>query len=371
MTVFRCMVVLAVAFVVTLATVPLAKRIAVRIDAVDYPSNRRINSAAVPRCGGIALFLGIIAAALAYCIGVRFFGWRLDNLYIIRDVDYVLLYLGVATIFTVGLVDDITQLSVKPKLLGQVVACSLVAASGVTITAFELLDAEVLAWLDYPLTVIYLLIFVNVTNLIDGLDGLAAGVVAIVSLGMFYLMLARGAYSIALACLAIVGACLGFLRYNFHPASVFMGDSGSMLLGIAVGIVSVLGVVRGQSFTIMLVPLLMAAVPVLDTVSSIVRRLRAHTSIGSADMGHIHHRLMKAGLGQLRSVLVLWACTAVLVLAACIMDSLPTMVNWIVLVVLAVPTFFVISKFGLFRPVLRHHYDNKGRFGPRRPRERR
>ena len=240
-----------------------------------------------------------------------------------------------------------------------------------TITAFELLDAEVLAWLDYPLTVIYLLIFVNVTNLIDGLDGLAAGVVAIVSLGMFYLMLARGAYSIALACLAIVGACLGFLRYNFHPASVFMGDSGSMLLGIAVGIVSVLGVVRGQSFTIMLVPLLMAAVPVLDTVSSIVRRLRAHTSIGSADMGHIHHRLMKAGLGQLRSVLVLWACTAVLVLAACIMDSLPTMVNWIVLVVLAVPTFFVISKFGLFRPVLRHHYDNKGRFGPRRPRERR
>ena len=128
MTVFRCMVVLAVAFVVTLATVPLAKRIAVRIDAVDYPSNRRVNSAAVPRCGGIALFLGIIAAALAYCIGVRFFGWRLDNLYIIRDVDYVLLYLGVATIFTVGLVDDITQLSVKPKLLGQVVACSLVAA---------------------------------------------------------------------------------------------------------------------------------------------------------------------------------------------------------------------------------------------------
>lgn len=371
MTLFRCMVVLLVAFTATLATVPLAKRLAVRIDAVDYPSNRRINSGAVPRCGGIAIFIGIVAGALAYFIGVRFFGWRLYSLYLIRDIDYVLLYLGVVTIFTLGLVDDITQIAAKPKFLGQIVACSLVAASGVTITAFELLDSHTLAWLDYPLTVAYLLIFVNVTNLIDGLDGLAAGVVSIVCIGMFYLMLSRGAFSIALACLAIVGACWGFLRYNFHPASVFMGDSGSMLLGLAVGIVSVLGVVRGQSFTIMLVPLLMAAVPVLDTASSIIRRLRAHTSIGSADMGHIHHRLMRAGLGQLKSVAVLWSCTAVLVFAACIMDSLPTMVNWIVLVVLAIPTFFVIWRFGLFSPVLKHHYDNKGRFGPRRPRERR
>lgn len=367
MTFFRGMIVVLVACLTTFLMVPIAKKIAFRIDAVDYPSNRRLNREPVARCGGIAIFAGIIAGALAYFIGVRFFGWRLHNLYLIRDINYICLYLGVACIFTLGLVDDIIQLSAKVKFAGQIVACSLVAASGVIISAFGLLPIQGIGWLDYPLTVFYLLVFVNTTNLIDGLDGLAAGLVAIVCAGLFYLMMFRGAYSIALACLTIAGSCVGFLRYNFHPASIFMGDCGSMLLGLAVGIVSVVGVVRGQSFTVMLVPLIMAAVPVLDTGSSIIRRVRAHKSIGIADMDHIHHRLMKAGLGQLRSVIVLWICTAVLVVAGCMMESLPTMVNWLILAVLSIVTFFVVWHFGLFRHVLKHHYESIGKTGPRRP----
>lgn len=367
MTLFRALVVLAVACATTYAMVPVAKWIALKIDAVDYPGNRRVNTKPVPRCGGIALLAGMIAGALAYYIGVRFFGWRLHNLYLIHDVNYVLLYVGVMTVFTLGLVDDIIQISAKTKFLGQIVACVLVASSGVTVSVFGLIAPEQFAWLDYVLTVLYLLVFVNITNLIDGLDGLATGVVAIVVTGFFYLMMMRGAYSIALACLAILGACLGFLRFNFHPASIFMGDCGSMLLGMTVGIVSVIGVVRGQSFTIMLVPLIMAMVPVIDTGSSIIRRLRAHESIGQADAGHIHHRLMRAGLGQLRSVAVLWICTAVLVCAGCLMDGLPVAVNWLVLIVLAPITFFVIWHFGLFKPVLKHHYDGFGQTGPREP----
>ena len=150
-----------------------------------------------------------------------------------------------------------------------------------------------------------------------------------------------------------------------------MGYSGSHLLGLIVGIVSVVGVVRTQSFMIMLVPLVIAGVPVLDTISAIIRRGRAHQSVGHADLGHVHHRLMRAGLSQRRSVAVLWLCTAALAVVGCLMGSFSGPVRWIVSLAFAVVLFFGIWKFGLFQPVLRHHYDNKGKRGPRVPRHQR
>ena len=146
-----------------------------------------------------------------------------------------------------------------------------------------------------------------------------------------------------------------------------MGDSGSMLLGLVVGIISVAGVARTQGFVIMLVPLAIAGVPVLDTMSAIVRRLRGHQSIGQADLNHLHHRLMRAGLSQKRSVAVLWLCTAVLVVVGCLISNYSGPVRWAVFIVLFVVVFVVIWHFGLFKPVLKHHYENRGRVGPRRP----
>ena len=137
-----------------------------------------------------------------------------------------------------------------------------------------------------------------------------------------------------------------------------------------VGIVSVVGVVRTQSFVVMLVPLIIAGVPVLDTVSAIVRRKRLHQPVKDADLGHIHHRLMRAGLSQKRSVAVLWLCSAALVLVGCLMGNFSGPVRWMVCIVLAVVLFFVIWKFGLFKPVLKHHYDNRGKRAPRVPRQR-
>ena len=269
--------------------------------------------------------------------------------------------------------DDITQLSPGVKLAGQIVAATVVTLSGITIGAVRTLvvgDYLSLGWIDYPLTVLYLVVFVNITNLIDGLDGLASGLVAIVAGGLLYLVLMRGSFTLVLVCLALIAVCLAFLRYNFFPASVFMGDSGSLLLGLVVGIVSVVGVVRTQSFVVMLVPLIIAGVPVLDTVSAIVRRKRLHQPVKDADLGHIHHRLMRAGLSQKRSVAVLWLCSAALVLVGCLMGSFSGPVRWMVCIVLAVVLFFVIWKFGLFKPVLKHHYDNRGKRGPRVPRQR-
>ena len=370
MELYQVAIVFAVAFVVTYAVVPACKRIAKLVGAIDYPSNRRVNAKPVPRCGGIAIYLGLVAGVFTVFLGVRFFGWDLENLYRLADVNYPLLYLGVTAMFAVGLVDDITQLGAWSKFAGQVIAAALVVYSGISIGAMRVpitMDYIDLGWLDYPLSVLYLVVFVNITNLIDGLDGLAAGLVAIVTASLLFMVFGRGNATLVFMCVTVIASCLAFLRFNFFPASIFMGDSGSMLLGLVVGIISVVGVARMESFVIMLVPLAVAGVPVLDTISAIVRRLRGHQPLGQADMNHLHHRLMRTGLGQKRSVAVLWLCTAVLAFTGCVISTYSGPVRWVLFVVLFVAVFGVIWYFGLFSPVLKHHYDNRGRRGPREP----
>lgn len=369
---YQVATVFVVAFLVTYCTVPFSKFIARKIGAIDYPSTRRINHDSIPRCGGIALYLGIVAACFSLFIGVRFYNWQMHDLYILQDIDYVLLFIGVTLMFAVGLVDDITQLSPGVKFMGQIASAIVVALAGISVgTVRTLVDGGYvsLGWVDYPLTVFYLVVFANIINLIDGLDGLASGLVAIVGSSLLYLVWMRGSYTLALVCIGLIAVCVAFLRYNFFPASVFMGDSGSLLLGLVVGIISVAGVVRTQSLIVMLVPLVIAGVPVLDTLSAIVRRKRVHQPVKRADLGHIHHRLMRAGLGQKKSVVVLWFCSAALAVVGCMLGSFSGPVRWVVSGILAVVLFFVIWKFGLFKPVLKHHYDNKGKRGPRVPRD--
>lgn len=372
MALLQVSIVFATAFLVTFCAVPLSRKIAVALGAIDQPGYRRVNKGPVPRCGGIALYLGLCAAFLVAHVGLRFFGWQLHDLYTLNGINYIELFVGITVMFAVGLVDDVTRLSPKMKLLGQIIAACIVAASGVSIsmihTAFMNAGGyHTLGWLDFPLTVAYLVVFVNITNLIDGLDGLASGLVAIACSSLLFLVWQRGSMTMALVCVAVIGVCLAFLRYNFFPASVFMGDSGSHLLGLMVGIIAVSGVVRAQGVVVMLVPLVIAGVPIVDTMSAVVRRLRNHERIDHADFGHIHHRLMRAGLSQKRSVAVLWTCSACLAVAGCVIGSFSGPVQVAVIAVLSMALFAVISHFGLFKPVLRHHYDNKGKFGPRLP----
>ncbi len=360
----------AVSFLVAYISVPLSKRIAYFVGAIDYPGNRRINSSPIPRCGGIALYLGLVAGVLTIFIGVRFFDWEMYNLYLVSEVNYVVLFFGVTLMFAVGLVDDITQLNPWIKFAGQICAAAIVVASGLSIGTIKLLPGQGyvdLEWLDYPLSILYLIVFVNIINLIDGLDGLASGIVVIISGSLLYLVIMRGNMTLALLTTSLIAVCLAFLRYNLFPASIFMGDSGSMLLGLVVGIISISGVARMEGIIIMFVPLAIAGVPVLDTFSAIVRRLRGHQSIGQADMNHLHHRLMRSGLGQRRSVIVLWLCTLVLSVVGCVIVRFSGAVRWTIFISLFVIVFMVIWYFGLFKPVLRHHYDNRGSTGPRVP----
>lgn len=366
---YQLAVVFAAAFIATYCLVPVAKHIAWVIGAIDMPTSRRVNKKPVPRCGGIAMYLGTCAAFLVYAICCNVFGWHIQDLYVTSSgINNYLLFAGVTLMFAVGLVDDITQLSAGVKLIWQIIACCIVVAAGISIGSIRLFsetDYIMLGWLDYPISVLVLVAFANIINLIDGLDGLASGVVAIIMGAMLYLVLQRGSFTLALVCVAIIAVCLAFLRYNFFPASIFMGDSGALFLGLIVGIVSITGVVRTQSIVVLFVPILIAGLPVLDTLTSIVRRLRAHKRVGEADLGHIHHRLMRAGLSQKRSVALLWASSAVLAVLGCAIENLSGPVVGVILLIAFVAIFYVIWHFGLFKPTLRHYYDNRGKRGAR------
>ncbi len=363
------LLVFAVSFATAYAMVPVSKSIAGAIGAIDFPGVRRVNDRAVPRAGGIALYAGFLAGCLVIAVGTNVFGWSTSDLIVVRDIDYVLLIAGLSIVFVVGLIDDVSPLSPRSKLAGQILGATVICMSGVTVGAVRWLtggDVVALGWIDWPVTIVYLLVFMNIINLIDGLDGLAAGITAIVSLGLLYLVTMRGSFILAMFCVALAASCIAFLRYNFHPASVFMGDSGSLFLGALLAVISISGVVRMQGMAMMLIPLIIAGVPLLDTVSAIVRRWRVGRRIGQADMGHLHHRLVRAGLSQKRSVATLYACSLVMTLAGCFMSGMSGVARWVALVVLGVAVGAAVWKLHLFDPVLQHYYRRRSKSEPRR-----
>lgn len=351
----------AAALLTSLAATPLARRTAVKLGAIDKPTGRRVNKVPVPRMGGIAIFCGIAAAFAVQYVGTMFLGWPVVLVPSPKlRVNYWMLVLAFCVIFTTGLLDDKFSLKPAQKLAGQVLAAVIAVAGGLVIGDISSpLGPEFisLGWLAYPVTVIYLVAYVNIINLIDGLDGLAAGISAIASFTMFVLSVMAGRLDAAALSIAVTGSSLGFLRYNFHPASIFMGDSGSLTLGFALGCSSLLSVTRFAGLTTIIVPLVIAAVPILDTLSAIVRRTRAHVSIGQADRGHIHHRLMDEGFDQRQAVLVMYAWTLMLCLGSVVMTQVGTWPRVGIFCALAAASFLFAHKLHLFEPVLLHHYN--------------
>ncbi|MDD7583782.1 MAG: MraY family glycosyltransferase [Coriobacteriaceae bacterium] len=345
-----------------LAVTPLARRIAIRVGAVDYPNKRRVNKTPTPRMGGIAIFAGIVVAFAVQYIGTSYFDWPVVLVPSPRlTMNYWMLVLAFAIIFATGLLDDKYTLTPRAKLAGQVLAATVAAMGGLVIgviaNPFEPGEFIELGWLTYPVTIVYLVAYVNIINLIDGLDGLAAGISCIASVTMFVLSIwADRLDAAALAC-AIAGSTLGFLRYNFHPASIFMGDSGSLTLGFALGTISLLSVTRIAGLTTIIVPLVIAGIPIIDTFSAIVRRTRAHVSVGRADRGHIHHRLLAEGFDQRQAVLVVYAWTALLCAGALVMTQVTTVPRICIFLVLLAASGAFANHLHLFEPVLRHHKD--------------
>jgi UDP-GlcNAc:undecaprenyl-phosphate GlcNAc-1-phosphate transferase len=318
----------AIAAVVTFVCTPLVGAFARRVGWMVEPDSRRVHKVATPDVGGIAMFVGFVAALAASRLSDRF-----DPLFA-RNSEPRGVIFAAAVIFAVGLIDDIREISAPAKVVGTVISGMVLVSFGVTMFYFRVpfMDVIVLADDWVPLvTVIWLLGMTQAINLIDGLDGLAAGIVAI-GAGAFFLYSQRlrdlGFLSEpnigSLIAIITVGICIGFLPHNFNPARIFMGDGGALLLGLLMAVsTSVVGgradpvaqAYPGQTFFFLaplFIPLFILGVPILDTLFAIVRRLSRGKGVATADKGHLHHRLMEMGHGQRRSVLILWTWTALL-----------------------------------------------------------
>lgn len=363
-----------VSILATMAFTPFAKWLARRTGAIDYPGNRRVNTQPIPRMGGVAMLAGLIVSCALIAACASLWGWVSPFDFSARPDSQVrlpLLVLGVITMFLVGIYDDMKDLRAPVKFAGQLIACSLVAASGLLLSEIQnpFGDGDFIkfGWLAYPLTAIYLVCFANIINLIDGLDGLASGISTISAATIFSFSIFAGRYEAAVICVAIMGICLGFLHSNRHPASIFMGDSGSLLLGLMLGIASLLAVARSTLIISLLVPIMACAVPIMDTAAAIVRRLRAHQRIDEPDAGHIHHRLLRAGFSQDSTVLIMWLWTGALSVCSIVLAESDGLLRSAAIVIAAAITGFAIFKLKLLDPVLQHYFNPRP--DPKAPRD--
>ncbi len=294
----------AIALAIVVLLTPAVGGMARLLGVVDEPDGRRLNRRPVPRLGGIALFLGILVPALA----LLHLGGEMRGIVI-----------GAAVACVVGAVDDVRGLGPGPKLAGQVLAATIPTAFGVGIDHFTfpfLGVVDLPATAGLPLTVLWIVAVMNMVNFLDGLDGLASGVCAIAGGTFAVLALSLGKVDAAILSAVVAGACIGFLRHNFFPARVFMGDSGALVLGYTLATVAVAGLLKTASTVVLFLPLLVLAVPIIDTSFVLAKRMKHGRPVYSADRSHLHHRFVNIGFSQRRAALTMWAWCATLAAAA-------------------------------------------------------
>jgi UDP-GlcNAc:undecaprenyl-phosphate/decaprenyl-phosphate GlcNAc-1-phosphate transferase len=330
------------ALLVALVLTPQAVRFALRIGAVDHPGPRRVHREPVPTLGGLAL----IAATL----GIAWLARALPGP--ARELDpKPLLGLTLATIpiAALGIVDDLHGVAPYAKLGVQACAALVLSVFGYGVAEITNPLGGTLAAhaLSAPLTVVWVLLVINAINLIDGLDGLAAGVVALAAATLWWVGRAHGDFYVMFFSAILIGSTLGFLRYNFPPARVFMGDTGSQFLGLTLAAVSLLENRKGTTAVTLLFPLVALGLPILDSAVALVRRVIAGRPVFHADSEHIHHRMLRLGLPVRTAVLLLWGLCALLGAAAVLLEPLPRRTaGWFaVLLALAVLLVFEAIKY--------------------------
>lgn len=326
-----------VAFVVALIATPAAKKLAYKIGAIDIPKDkRRVHKKPVPLIGGLAIYLGTILSILLFLPKSE------TNLGIIA---------GSTIIVVLGIFDDKFELKAKVKLLGQLLASFVVVLSGVRIDWLTnpfgdgMINIGVFA---IPLSIFWIVGITNAMNLIDGLDGLAAGIASISSGSLFVVSLLNGRYATALITAAVTGAALGFLPYNFNPAKIFMGDTGAMFLGFILSAVSIEGAVKSAAAIAIAVPILALGVPVFDTTFAIIRRIANKKPIMEADKGHLHHRLLALGLTQKQAVFVMYGVSLFLGLSAILISFTNGAKGYIILIIAILAVLWGADKMGLY-----------------------
>lgn len=290
------------AFILTFIQMPCTIKIAKKKGFLDVPKDeRRVHKKPIPVGGGIAMVISV-SILMVYFLPIN------KNL--------ILTLIASLIIAISGLYDDKEGLSPKLKFLFQILAALILIIGGMKIefftNPFDSHDALlILNILSIPVTIFWVCGITNTINLIDGLDGLASGVSMICAISMFFITYKMGRYDVSLVCALVAGACLGFLPFNFNPAKIFMGDTGALYLGFMLSYISISGFLKQAAILMIFVPVLILGVPVFDTAFAMVRRKLSGKSMVEADKGHLHHRLLKMGLNQRQTVVILYSISAI------------------------------------------------------------
>lgn len=285
--------------------VPIIKKLAFHIGAIDIPNERSVHTKPIPRLGGLAIYAGFLLGYMCFCK---------------TNIIMNSILIGSFIIILTGIADDIKPLKALTKLIFQTIACLVIVFYGkillTDISAFGFyIDFGILA---YPITILFILICINCMNLIDGLDGLSSGISSIYFLTIGIICYFKGSYGLDyIFCSIMLGACLGFLIHNHHPAKIFAGDTGSMFLGFIIGIIALLGF-KNVTFTSLLIPFLIIAIPVLDAIFAIIRRFLKGEKIMSPDKFHIHHQLLNLNFSHKATVNIICFIDALFALASII-----------------------------------------------------
>ncbi|ALP37233.1 UDP-phosphate N-acetylglucosaminyl 1-phosphate transferase [Paenibacillus sp. IHB B 3084] len=320
---------------------PLVKKFAVKVGAVDVPNARKVHTRIMPRLGGLGIFLAFLLSLLAILPFVP------EGLLSSRDINFIAAFLIGGTLITlIGALDDRFDLNAKLKFLAQIaVACMVVFAFDIRVdfvnVPFQDAYSSLESWISIPLTIFWIVGVTNAINLIDGLDGLAAGVSGIAIGTIFVMSLLMGNYMVAMLCLVLLGSIIGFLFFNFHPAKIFMGDTGSLFLGFCLAMLSMLGF-KQIAIVSFITPLIIIGVPLSDTFFAIIRRKLQKKPIFSPDKGHLHHCLRELGFSHRQTVLIIYAIAAFFGVLAVIQSyAALNEANWVIFVVICIMMFFL------------------------------
>lgn len=332
------LLIISVTFFASVILVPIVRILAKHVGAVDIPDERKVHTKITPRLGGIAIFL-------AFLIGYLFFARMSTQMISILISSFFIIILGIF--------DDIKPIRARYKFIVQIIAASIIVLYGHIyfdeVSAFGLnIDFGVLS---YPLSILFIVAIINAINFIDGLDGLAAGISSIyfATIAVIAFILNRIGGLDVILCLIMLGSTLGFLIYNFNPASIFMGDTGSMFLGLMIAVISLLGF-KAATVTSLIVPILILFLPLIDTILAIFRRLIKGENIGKPDKEHLHHQLLKLNKSTKKTVLIMYGistlCAIISVFYALGDNNLAILLYIVLLIIL---TFLIFKTDILFK----------------------
>lgn len=332
-----------ICFLASIALTPLVKKFAIYVGAVDKPNQRKVHQKIMPRLGGLAIYISmIIGFAIAKPLDDVIATWPI--------------LLGATIIVITGAFDDRFELSPKVKLLGQILAAGVVIYAGVQVPFINLPFGTTihLGILTIPFTLLWIVGITNAINLIDGLDGLAAGVSSIVLITISAMAMVMGNTFVVVMGTILLASTLGFLIYNFHPAKIFMGDTGALLLGFMISVFSILGFKSITVYSLVL-PIIILGVPISDTLFAIIRRIVNKKPLSAPDKSHLHHCLLRLGFSHRQTVLIIYAMSAFFAIAAVMLSNSTLWGATLIIAVVLLLTQLVAERVGLvsenYRPV--------------------